>query len=206
MMTSTIARLPKAVRTLIGLSAVLSLAVLLSACGSSGGPTTTIPVSTTAAPPTTVATTTLPPNSPPPCSTGVLGASVSLGGASAGTSYYTVKLVNNGPTTCSFDGYPSLSFFTPSGAGGAGAGSLVAVTVQNSAQTPALVSVAHGVSAEFLLFVHEVPSNGVGCTTIASLNITPPSSKESVTTPASLNVCGGSVTVDPIAAVGAENP
>lgn len=195
-------------RRFLRIGALVALGSALSACGSPQAATTTtttIAVSTTVAPSTTTSTT-LPPNTPPICSSALLGVAISLGGASAGTSYYTVKLTNNGPSACSLNGFPQLAFFTPSAAGGAGAGALLDVMVQDAAQTPAIVSIAHGAYAEFLLFVHEVPSNGVGCTTVASIDVTPPGTKESITAPASLNICGGSVTVDPIGAAGSESP
>lgn len=181
-------------------------AVLLGACSTNSTLSTTstsVSSSSTSTSSTPSTTSTLP---PPQCATAVLHAASTAGGAAAGTSYSTFTLTNNGPSPCSLRGFPSVEFFGPSGAGGAGAGPKLAITAQDSTQTPAVVVLDHGGAAEFLMFIHEVPVGGVGCATVASVDIAPPGSSESLSVPATFDACGGSVTVDALAPPGSENP
>src|ERR1700739_2466543 len=98
-------------------------ATVLSACGSSSTPTT----STTSGTKTTTAHKTHS-ATPASCTTPLLSLTASFGGAAAGGSYYRFNAENTGPSSCSIDGYPSLTFFAPGAAGGAGSTTPVTLT------------------------------------------------------------------------------
>lgn len=189
-----------------GLVVVGGLAVF--GCGSKPAATSTTTTSTV--PSTTLApasTTSTVPGTPPTCSTGVLSAAASTGGSAAGSAYETVTLTNGGPTTCAVDGYPTIAFFAPSAAGGAGAGAKLDIAVQDGGgPAPTLVTLAAKGQAEFLVLFSDVPAGGVGCSTVASAEMSLPGSSESLTFPMSISLCGGSVRLYPFGAPGSENP
>jgi hypothetical protein len=199
-------RSPRATLVLVVLGLAGGLALAACSNGPNVSTTTNTSASTTTSSTSSTSSSSTSTTSASTCSTGVLQLTESAGGASAGTSYFTFSLINGGPSTCSLDGFPNMEFFAASGAGGAGAGMKLPIAVQDSTQSATSVVLKHGASAEFLLFVHEVPSNGVGCATVASVEVFPPGGSEALSIPVMLNVCGGSVTVDPIGPAGSENP
>ena len=180
--------------------AVIVGSIVLSACGSTARPTTT----TT----TSVTTTTIKSHvtSYPRCTTALLQITPSFGGSAAGGSYYRFVATNTSPSTCSLDGYPDLSFFSPNAAGGSGSGAAVSITASTSGSLPAVVNVKHGETAQFLLVYTDVPVNGEGCTTVASVNVKPPNQSQSVPVPVSFSPCGGVVQVYAFAPPGTQNP
>jgi hypothetical protein len=192
-----ISRLPN-----VGLVATLGvLVVAVAGCGSAASTsTTTLPPS-----PTTSATTTTNEGAPP-CSTGVLAATASFGGGAAGTEYYTVSVKNSGPAKCALDGYPSYSFFAPSGAGGAGAGAAVKIAQTHGGPAPAAVVIAPGAQADAIIVYSDVSSGGTNCTSIASALLTPPGSTESLPFPIAFAPCGGGVTIYAFGDAGSETP
>ena len=183
--------------------AAAALAAALAGCGSTS--TTSTTASTT---PTTIQTT---PTSTPAtttpgvaaCSTAVLAASATFGGAAAGSSYYTVSVKNNGPTPCALDGYPTYRFLGPSGAGGAGAGPEVPISVVDRGPAPTQVSIAPGSTADAIIVYSDVGSN---CPTIASALMNPPGSSESLSFPISFSPCNGSVVAYAFGKAGSESP
>jgi hypothetical protein len=198
----SILRLSSAIRApirhrlwILGCAAALGLA----ACSHSPSATTT---TSTAAPRTTSTTTATVAD----CSTGVLQVSEAAGASSAGSSYDTFTVLNDGPSTCLLDGYPSVRFYGPSPAGGAGAGPLLAIGDQQGGPTPTPVDVTAGHSAEFLMVFSDVPVDGAGCTTVASVRIQPSTSAESISLPVSFSPCGPKVEVYPFAPPGSESP
>ncbi len=189
------------------LVAVLVVGAGVGACGSSankppnhhhGTTTTTRPKGST----TTASTT----PGVPTCSMGVLGVTTSEGGVAAGTSYTVFSLTNRGPTRCALDGYPSLEFFGPSGASGAGAGPKLPITAIDGGPAASLVIIATGQSAEFIVVMNDIPIGGVGCSTVASVDVSIPGTTEAVAVPVSLVPCGGSVTVYAFGPPGSESP
>jgi hypothetical protein len=60
------------------------------------------------------------------------------------------------------------------------------------------VSIASGGHATFILSVAEVPVNGAACSTVASLQVSPPGSSESLSLPDSFQACGTDVGVYPV--------
>lgn len=182
--------------------------VVLAACSS---PTNHSHNSTT----TTTTTTTIPGRSttstttsavPTTCSTGVLGLSAAAGGTAAGTAYSIFTLANRGPSACSLEGYPSLSFFSPSGAGGSGAGQKLSIAVVDAGPSPEPVTLHAGGSAEFILVYHDIPVGGVGCSTVGSVDVSLPDSTEVLSTPVSITACGGTANVYAFGPPGSESP
>jgi hypothetical protein len=171
---------------------------LLSGCSlfhSSTSTTTTLP-----------ATTATTPKTPSVCAAALLEVSATTGGSAAGSAYERFTLTNTGPTACALEGYPELSFFAPSAAGGAGAGSKIALGVDHGGPAPALEVLAPAKTSEFLLFFSDVPVGGAGCTTVASVELRPPGGTEVVTAPVTFSPCGPVVKVYPYAVPGSENP
>jgi hypothetical protein len=195
---------PRVGRSLVVAGIVLLGGIGLSACGSKSAAsksstTTTSPTTTT----TSGSTTT---TSPTACSAALLQFGATFGGAAAGGTYYTITATNIGPDPCSLDGYPTISFYAPSGAGGAGAGSPVSITVQDGGSPPTSVIVAPKGEADFLLVFTDVPVNGEGCASVASAEITPPGSSDASALPISFEPCGGTVKVYAFGSPGSESP
>jgi hypothetical protein len=197
------------VRAAIVIAGVVTLGVLLGACSSSPsaapGSTTTAPSGSTTTTMPASATTSTTPSTPATCSTAVLGLSATAGGAAAGTTSETFTFTNTGPTACSLYGYPTLTFYGPSGAGGSGAGPKLKIYPVNGKDVSAPVTIAAGATAQFLVILSDVPVNGVGCTSVASVDVAPPGTTETLSLPLELQPCGGAVTVEPVAAPGTEN-
>ncbi len=165
--------------------------------------TTTLPppsstVTTTAGTSTTETTT----GTAAACSSGVLLLREDGLSAAAGTSHVTYLLTNEGPAACRIGGYPSVAFFGPSGAGGAGAGPSLAVRSFDLGHAASPVTLAHGAIATFVLSVSEVPVNGAGCQQAGSLQVTPPGAGAALSVRAGYTVCGGTVGVYPLSAAG----
>jgi hypothetical protein len=57
------------------------------------------------------------------------------------------------------------------------------------------VTLTPGGTADLVLSVANVPVNGVGCQNVASVQVTPPASSESLSVPATFQACGTSVGV-----------
>ena len=96
------------------------------------------------------------------------------------------------------EGYPSVTFFGGSGAGGAGAGSKLAVRDIELGASPGRVTLSSGTGASFVLSVSEVPVNGVGCARVAALQVVPPGDGAAISVPAAFQACGGTVGVFPV--------
>ena len=197
----------RARRALI-LVAVLEAGAVLGACASTPKPTThhhhhqTTPTSKPKG--STGTTPTIPGLAA--CSTGVLGITTSAGGAAAGTSYTVFNLTNQGPTRCELDGYPSLEFFGPSGASGAGAGLKLPITSIDGGPAPVPAMLSSGGTAEFIIIVNDIPIGGVGCSTVASVDVAIPGTSEALAVPITLRSCGGSVTVYAFGPADSESP
>jgi hypothetical protein len=198
------------VRAAVVIAGVVLFGVLLGACSSSptavsSSSSTSSPSgsTTTTAPPTSTSSTT--PSTPATCSTAVLGLSATAGGAAAGTTSETFTFTNTGPSACSLYGYPTLTFYGPSGAGGSGAGPKLKIYPVNGKDVSAPVTIAAGATAQFLVILSDVPVNGVGCTNVASVDVAPPGTTETLSLPLDLQPCGGAVTVEPVAVPGSES-
>ena len=196
-------------RRAVLLAVVLTGGAVLGACSSSPKPVTrhhhhAPPTSTSTS---TSSTSTVPTRSgETTCSTGLLSITAAPGGVAAGTSYIVFTLTNRGPTPCTLDGFPSLEFFGPSGASGAGAGPKLSITSMDGGEAPGLVTLASDGTAEFIVVINDVPVGGVGCSTVASVDVAIPGTGESLAVPVTMTPCGGSVTVDAFASAGSESP
>ena len=183
-------------------------ALVLSACGSSNPP----PPSTTSStsPPTsstgTTASTTTTLAIGPPCTTALLNFSASFGGAAAGGNYYKFEATNTGPSACSLEGYPKVTLYGPSSGGGTAAGPELPISAVAAGPAPATVPVAPKSSAEFILLFTDVPVNGSGCSTVASVDVSPPGNTEVTAVPLSFSPCGATVRVYAFGPADSESP
>lgn len=203
----------KAAWRAVFLAAVLAAGAGLSACASSGNkpegdhhPTTTTSATTTTSQPPQSTGTSSTTASALTCSPGVLGITSSPGGVAAGTSYTVFTVTNRGSIRCDLEGYPSLEFFGPSGASGAGAGPSLEITAIDGGRAPSLVTLAGGGSAEFIVVINDVPVGGVGCAIVASINVSIPGTNEAIGVPVAMRPCGGSVSVYAFGPPDSESP
>lgn len=120
-------------------------------------------------------------------------------GTSAGTTHLTFTLKNGAPKPCTLEGFPTVAFYGASGAGGAGAGAKLPLSDVEIGGPATPVTLDAGGAAQFVLSVSGVPVNGAGCSTVASLEVTPPGSTESLSVPDSFQACGTTVGVEPVA-------
>ncbi|MCU1489511.1 MAG: hypothetical protein JWM85_916 [Acidimicrobiaceae bacterium] len=194
-------------------SVLLAVGLVLAACSSTPSGTPSSKVDTTTSAPSstsssssssssssTPSTSTTTATTSAACSTGVLQPSTGGTQTSAGTTHLTFVLTNSGPSACSLTGYPTLALFGASGAGGAGAGPKLAISDVQEPGSAKAVELAPKGTASFVLSVSEVPVNGAGCSTVASLQITPPGASDSLSLPDSFQACGSSVGVYPLTA------
>ncbi len=198
--------------------AVVGCGALLAACGGSPTashpttphhkstrPSTSTTTSTTAPPGSTTPTSTTPTSTvatTATCSTGVLQVAPNGVATSAGTTRLRFTLTNGGPEPCTLEGYPTVTLYGTSGAGGAGAGKKLSFADIHLGGPPTPVTVPSGGTARFVLSVAEVPVNGVACVNVASLEISPPGSAEALSLPDSFEACGTDVGVYPVTASG----
>lgn len=183
--------------------AVLIAALALAACSS---PRAVPPTTTTTPTVTSGSSTTSTVALAATCSPGVLQLSENAGGTSAGTTYDVLSVTNAGPSACSLDGYPTVTFFGASPSGGVGAGPKLTLGEDHGGPSPAPVTIKAKGTAEFLLVFSDVPVDGQGCVTVASVEVQTPGSTEAISAPATLSPCGPDVKVYPFAAPGSENP
>ena len=102
------------------------------------------------------------------------------------------------------EGYPVLTFFARSGAGGSGAGARVALAVSHAGPSPTTVTLSVGHPAEALLVFTDI--GGSDCPSIGSVLLVPPGSSESLPLRLSFTPCGGGVRVYAVGPAGSENP
>ena len=200
-------------RTARSLSSVVAKALLLIGagvvllgCGSGPTPTTTTTSSSTTST-TGVTTTSLPPSTIAvlqACSTGVLSGSATSGGIAAGTGYESFTVTNGAPSSCFVKGYATLELFGPGAGGGAGVGPRLSITVAHSGATSAQITLKTHDSSSFSMRYSNEPVGGVGCETVASVEISPPGGTQMLSFPVSLTICGGSVQIGPFGSPGTQ--
>jgi hypothetical protein len=181
-------------------------AVLLG-CGS--GPTTTTTTSsatTTTTTPTTTSQQTTTTVALEACSTGVLSAAAASGGIAAGTGYESFTVTNGAPSACFVNGFATLQLFGPSSAGGAGVGPRLSITVTHTGVAPAQVTLRTHGSSSFSMRYSNEPVGGVGCQTVASAELSPPGSAQTLSFPVTLTICGGSVQIGPFGSARTQTP
>jgi hypothetical protein len=170
------------------------LAALLAACGTSTTGTARSTATTTASATATTAAHV--------CQAAQLAASVTDRGAASGHSRTDVSLRNTAAQTCSLDGYPALQLLDASG--GAVPTHVTGVTLAYvfSNLSPAVVTLAPGGSAYFVLQWSEVDGTGACANpeASASLHITPPDTSAAVTAAVALHPCDGNLISSPIVA------
>jgi hypothetical protein len=114
-------------------------------------------------------------------------------------------LTNHGDP-CSLEGYPTLAFYGPIKTGATGAGTRLPFTNVDSGPAATTVTIARGGGAEFIIVYHDVPVGGVGCSTVASVDVVLPGVPGTLVTSLSIPVCGASVEVYAIGPPGSEHP
>jgi hypothetical protein len=97
-------------------------------------------------------------------------------------------------------------FYGPVAAGATGSGARLSVTTVDSGPPASTVSVAKGGQAGFIVVYSDVPVDGVGCSTVASVDVTLPGATRALATMLSISVCGGSVEIYAIGKPGSEHP
>lgn len=158
---------------------------------------------TTSTPPPSSSTTTT--SLPPACATNSLALGASFGGTAAGTSYTVFTLTNHGDA-CSLEGYPTVTFYGPAAVGATGAGPRLSLTDVDSGPVATTVSVTKGGQAAFIVVYHDIPVDGVGCSTVASVGVMLAGAKQPLVTSIPVSMCGGSVEVYAIGTPGSEHP
>ena len=113
---------------------------------------------------------------------------------------------NEGPSTCLLDGYPKLVFYGPSAGGGAGSGPALPITSADGGLHRVQCRSHMARPREFLVIFTDVPVNGGGCATVASVDVTPPGRSGAKPVPFLFSPCGGTVTVYAFGPNGTENP
>jgi hypothetical protein len=79
------------------------------------------------------------------------------------------------------------------------------VSATQEGPPPQVVDVVSGQKVGFYLVVNTVPVDGVGCSEVSSMSVTPPGATGSLPIDESLSVCGGSVgvyAVEPLSSLG----
>jgi hypothetical protein len=117
-----------------------------------------------------------------------------------------VSVKNSGPTKCSLDGFPSYRFLGASGAGGAGDGPVVDISVSHGGPAATSVTIAPGATADSLIVYSDTAAGGSNCPLVASALLTPPGSTESLSFPIAFSPCGAAVSVFAFGPAGTESP
>jgi hypothetical protein len=162
-----------------------------------GGSTTTSSTTSTSTS-TTTSTTAVPPG----CTTAALALSTSFGGTAAGTSYDVFTLTDKA-VPCSLEGYPTVTFYGPAQSG---TGPRLPISDIDSGPVAKTVSLTSGGAAEFIVVYHDVPVGGVGCSTVASAEVSLPGTAAVLATPISISVCGGSAQIYAFGPPNSEHP
>jgi len=128
----------------------------------------------------------------------LLGASGGTGGSGASGSSSSSS-APSGASSSSGPAAEPASSSTPSvsatSAVSPGPGGPVDVSVTDVGPAAHLVNLGPKQSAGFYLLYNTVPVNGVGCTDVSSVQVTPPGTSESLALGTSFSACGGSVGV-----------
>lgn len=128
-----------------------SIAVLGTACGSSGTPTPVKTVTVTIRPSASPAPAALSPSGPLPCPTTDLRLTVGAANGAAGTIYYPIDFTNTSTSACTLYGYPGVAFVSSPGGSQVGA-----PAARGSNTVPALVTLEPGAAAHATLAVSDV--------------------------------------------------
>ncbi len=128
-----------------------AIALLGTACGSSGTPTPVKTVTVTIRPSTSPTPAALAPSGPLPCLTTDLRLTVGAANGAAGTIYYPLDFTNASTSACTMYGYPGVAFV-----GSPGGSQVGAPAGRGSNTAPALVTLEPGATAHATLAVSDV--------------------------------------------------
>ncbi len=185
--------------------------VVLAACSSSPSTpknvttTTTTPSSTTTTPSSTTTSTSAPASTTTAASSACTHISASAGQSqgAAGTITGVITVTNTGPSSCSADGYPTVSLFS-------GSGAPLTVTMVNGLSvtlsppanaTPTTVAVAPSGTAQFAYQFSDVPVGAeTSCPTSETASVTMPgATTASPSFALAIDPCGnGTIRVSPV--------
>jgi hypothetical protein len=165
-------------------------------CGSSGDHTST-PTPTSAPTPTGVGSST--PAAVTACQASAIAASQGQSDSAAGRIVYAIVLTNTGPQSCTMDGYPTVTL--------ADTGGTLPTTQTNGndgvasvSTTPAVVAIAAGDAASFVLQYVDVATGTQSCPTATQLQIVLPGGGGMVLATVNDTPCGGELDVSPVRA------
>ena len=165
-------------------------------CGNSGGHTST-PTATSTPTPTGVASPT--PAAVTACQAAAIAASQGQSDSAAGHIVYAIVLTNTGPQSCTLDGYPTVTL--------ADTGGTLPTTQTNGndgvasvSTTPAVVTIAAGDAASFVLQYVDVTTGTQSCPTATQLQIVLPGGGGMVLATVNDAPCGGDLDVSPVRA------
>ncbi len=173
---------PPAARRAIAAAALLSIAALVAACGTSAGQaagptatkTVTAPASSTSggtAPASPASTSS--PTGPAPCPTRGLQVKPGISQGTAGSIYQVIDFTNISGITCTLFGYPGVSFVTT----GSGGGIIGAPAARNGSPAARLVTLAPGSTANAQLQIVQAgnfPASRCHLVTAHTLQVYPP--------------------------------
>jgi len=130
-----------------------TLALLVTACGSSApGATPARTVTVTATPSAPASPTVTPsPSGPQPCATTGLKLTVGAANGAAGTIFYPLDFTNTSGSACTMYGYPGVAFVSSPGGSQIGA-----PASRRAAAAPTVITVAPGATAHATLAVSDV--------------------------------------------------
>ena len=130
-----------------------TLALLVTACGSSApGATPARTVTVTATPSAPASPTVTPsPSGPQPCATTGLKLTVGTANGAAGTIFYPLDFTNTSGSACTMYGYPGVAFVSSPGGSQIGA-----PASRRAAAAPTVITVAPGATAHATLAVSDV--------------------------------------------------
>jgi len=134
-------------------SCLASLAVLATACGSSGPaatPTRTVTVTATASAPASPGMTPSP-SALQPCATTDLKLTVGTASGAAGTIFYPLDFTNTSGSACTMYGYPGVAF-----ASSPGGSQIGAPASRRTSAAPTVITVPPGATAHATLAVSDV--------------------------------------------------
>jgi Protein of unknown function (DUF4232) len=183
---------PTTVAATLAAAASVTLAGLLTGCGSSGPSghaTVTVTITATKSPSASSSpglTPTPTPGGPPACATAILKGSLGPGSAAAGSSYYPIVFTNTSGSACTLYGYPGVSFVTASGS------QVGASATEDPVYPRQLVTLAPGGTAHAELRIataQNYPAATCSPVAVSTLKVFPPGQTSALSIPVTSTGC-----------------
>lgn len=132
------------------------------------------------------------------CQAAAIGAQLGASDSATGHIVYAVTLTNQSARTCTLEGFPKLQMLasgqdviTNQTEGASPGGPSVNLT-------PALVTIAPGASASFVLQYVDMPDGTQECASASTLQISLPGGGGTITAAVDIAPCGGDIYVSPV--------